>query len=95
MPNQLIGRNQEKTILKEAYESNEAEMISVIGRRRVGKTFLIRTFFENKIDFEISGLQNAESSEQLRNFAERLKEFFPKSIIIQPPKDWLDAFLCL
>ena len=92
---QLIGREQEKNTLQEALTSNEAEMISVIGRRRVGKTFLIRTFFEGQIDFEISGLQNADSSEQLRNFAERLKEFFPKSIIMQAPKDWLDAFFML
>lgn len=55
----IIGGAAEKEILYKALQSNEAEMISVIGRRSVGKTYLIRTVYENKISFEISGLQDA------------------------------------
>lgn len=45
MENVLIGRHQEQAILDKAFASNESEMIAIFGRRRVGKTYLIRTFF--------------------------------------------------
>ncbi len=91
----IIGRTAEKEILHKALVSNEAEMISVIGRRRVGKTYLIRTVYENKIAFEISGLQDATGEEQLRNFANQLRKFSGSTITIPTPKDWLDAFFIL
>ena len=95
MDNIIIGRTAEKEILNKALASNEAEMISVIGRRRVGKTYLIRTVYENKIAFEISGLQDATGEEQLRNFANQLRKFSSSKITIPAPKDWLDAFFML
>lgn len=91
----LIGRKKEKASLEKAYASEEAEMISIIGRRRVGKTFLIQTVFNDKIDFEVSGIQNAQGTEQLRNFTAQLKGFFPQAVLIQTPNDWLDAFILL
>lgn len=92
---QLIGRTAEINILNEALNAKESEMISLIGRRRVGKTFLVRTVYKKHIDFEISGIQHAQGNEQLRNFYQRLREFFPKTTIKKPPKDWLDAFFML
>ncbi len=94
MATQLIGRTQEISLLKEALQSEEAEMISIIGRRRVGKTFLVQQVYQQHIIFEVSGLQDADKSEQLRNFTERLLEFFPDEAM-QVPKDWLDAFFLL
>ncbi len=91
----IIGRITEKEILNKALTSNEAEMISVIGRRRVGKTYLIRSVYEGKIAFEISGLQDATGEEQLRNFANQLRKFSSSKIAIPPPKDWLEAFFIL
>ena len=55
----LIGREAEKAILRDALQSPEAEMVAVIGRRRVGKTFLIKKAYGSDIVFEITGLQNA------------------------------------
>ena len=91
----FIGREQEKSILERALQSDEAEMISVIGRRRVGKTFLINSVYGNKIDFEVTGIQNATRNEQLKNFSSRLKQFAPMALISPAPKDWLDAFFLL
>ncbi len=45
--------------------SKEAEMISVIGRHRVGKTFLIKKIYEKNIAFEWTGIQHAPRKEQL------------------------------
>ena len=55
---QLIGRKEEIAILKKALKSTHAEMVSVIGRRRVGKTFLINHIYKKHIIFSISGTQN-------------------------------------
>ena len=43
----MIGRKKELLSLKEAMESDQSEFIAVYGRRRVGKTFLIRQAFGN------------------------------------------------
>lgn len=91
----IIGRVEEKEVLNKALASTEAEMISVIGRRRVGKTYLVRTVYEGKIAFEISGLQDATGEEQLRNFANQLRKFSRSKITISTPKDWLEAFFIL
>ncbi|MEM7375260.1 MAG: ATP-binding protein, partial [Bacteroidota bacterium] len=95
MIHRLIGRQAEQDILRDALSSPEAEMISIIGRRRVGKTFLVRTVYAHQIVFEISGLQHATGAEQLRNFANQLRKFSGSKIQFPPPKDWLDAFFLL
>jgi hypothetical protein len=42
---EMIGRKSEIAILQKALDSGEAELVAVIGRRRVGKTFLVRTVY--------------------------------------------------
>lgn len=95
MTNVLTGRETEIATLKKALTSSEAEMVSVIGRRRVGKTFLIQSVYQDHIAFEISGLQYAGKVDQLRNFRQRMRVAF-QGLPEQPiPKDWLDAFFQL
>ncbi|MCO6489405.1 MAG: ATP-binding protein [Phaeodactylibacter sp.] len=88
----LIGRIEERKILEKALQSPKAEMVSVIGRRRVGKTFLVKSAYEGRIDFEITGIQNATRQEQLRNFMIQLSGFSKGSFPQTQPKDWLEAF---
>ncbi len=88
----MIGREDEKVIFNKALNSNNAELIPVIGRRRVGKTYLIREFFKGKIDFELVGLKDAKTSQQLRNFSFSLLNSTNKKELLQEPADWLDAF---
>jgi len=95
MKNSLIGRKKEQAILEKAWTSKRAEMVAVIGRRRVGKTFLIRSFFEDNFDFEITGIQDAPQKEQLKNFKTQLDKVANNILPIQQPKDWFDAFLLL
>ena len=52
----IIGRIPEIEILKDALNNNKSELIAVYGRRRVGKTFLIREFYSNHIVFDVTGL---------------------------------------
>ena len=42
----IIGRRQEQSVLSECYGSDKAELVAVYGRRRVGKTFLVKNFFK-------------------------------------------------
>jgi predicted AAA+ superfamily ATPase len=91
----LVGRLSEIKVLKEALVSNEAEMIAVIGRRRVGKTFLIKKTYKDLIEFSITGIQNASFQEQLSNFTYQLNEYSNTSIPIKTPDNWLDAFQIL
>jgi uncharacterized protein len=64
----MIGRNEEIQILNNLLHSKEAELVSVLGRRRVGKTFLIRETFKENIVFEFVGIQNGTRKEQLQAF---------------------------
>jgi uncharacterized protein len=88
----LIGREQEQTALLNAFQSNESEMVAVIGRRRVGKTFLIRTVYAQELAFEITGLQNANLKTQLNNFSLHLKAAFGENAPTEKPENWLAAF---
>jgi len=89
----LVGRKEEIKILDELLHSSKAEMLAVIGRRRVGKTFLIDNIYEKQIIFKQTGVRNASLENQLRSFSNKLQEL--SSEPIEPPKDWLDAFSLL
>lgn len=91
----LIGREKERALLEKALQSQAAELVAVIGRRRVGKTFLVRSVFEGKIRFETVGVRDASLKEQLRNFHFRLKHSFGDLAPEKPPKNWQEAFFAL
>ena len=55
----FIGRKKELEILKKTLYSEEPEMVAVIGRRRIGKTFLVRTAFAGQLDFKLRELKMA------------------------------------
>ena len=89
----MIGRTKEIALLQKLLTSRKPELVAVIGRRRVGKTYLIRSFFEGQIDFEMVGLKDGKLNQQLRNFAYSLKEAKQqKGSLGDVPKDWLEAF---
>jgi uncharacterized protein len=59
----LVGRLKEKKILENALTSKGAELIAIYGRRRVGKTFLVRSVYEKHLVFEFTGVHNANMQE--------------------------------
>lgn len=65
---QFIGRENEIKQLRERFESQSPELVVVYGRRRVGKTFLIRQAFDNRFDFYLTGLYKKSMRRQLENF---------------------------
>lgn len=89
----IIGRENEIKLLTEYENSGKAEFVTIYGRRRVGKTFLIRELFGNKFTFEVSGIVEGEGIDQLKVFTEALMRYGAK--IITPPADWFEAFASL
>ena len=64
----IIGRNAEISELERLRDSGRSEFVMVYGRRRVGKTFLIRKFFHNEFAFQVTGIARGTRQEQLFNF---------------------------
>lgn len=89
----MIGRKQETELLEQAYNSNRSEFIAIYGRRRVGKTFLVRQLFADKIAFTYSGMPNVPTKVQLYNFYRELRAQGCKAQ--SAPKNWTDAFFML
>lgn len=88
----LIGRQAEQEILREVLLSNEAEMVAITGRRRVGKTYLVKAAYGSLIDFEFTGIHNAETETQLENFVITLQKYNRGKLPVQKPTSWLQAF---
>lgn len=90
----IIGRKEEISLLQAAFMSNKSEFVAVYGRRRVGKTFLIRNVFENQFSFQLTGIANSNLKQQLRNFQYVMQTQNPTAEKTAP-KDWFDAFIQL
>ena len=90
----IIGRKEEKTILERVYKSKKAEFLVVYGRRRVGKTFLIRDFFSHKKCkfFHATGLKGGNIKIQLKKFTDALSQTFFDKTPLAVPKNWDGAF---
>ena len=86
----MVGRTAEIKALKRAMESDESEFIAVYGRRRIGKTYLVREFFRNKFVFQHTGLEKGDMRKQLSAFRDSLEDCGLRNC----PQlvGWMDAF---
>lgn len=91
MKETLIGREFETERLTEYLASDRSEFIAVYGRRRVGKTFLVRQVCEDRFAFYVTGMYNATKPDQLTNFAMAMQRCFGTETI-KIEKNWLLAF---
>ena len=93
MRQNIIGRIEEKKLLDAIYHSARSEFVAVCGRRRVGKTFLIKEFFEKELVFHTSGVANSSKKEQISVFYRELQS---RSMHALPSADnWMDIFFLL
>ena len=85
----IIGRNDEILKLRATINSDRSEFVAVYGRRRIGKTFLIRQAY-GTFAFEHTGLRKRGMAKQLEEFARSMShQGYPNC---KKPKDWYEAF---
>jgi uncharacterized protein len=87
----VVGRKSEIAVLNEKYASAKSEFVAIYGRRRVGKTFLVRSTFEEKFTFQLTGLANANLAQQLSNFNLAMKDQCPNAKR-KNATNWMEAF---
>ncbi len=91
----IIGRQEEIALLRTLEQADKSTFVAVYGRRRVGKTYLVRTVFEDRIIFQLTGLARTKTGQQLVNFHAALVRHFPQYEDKPTARDWFQAFLQL
>ena len=93
----IICRDAEIGLLNRLLASNKPEFLAIYGRRRIGKTHLIRSFFEEKncVFFNVMGTKNGSYHNQITHFTQRLGEVFLGGIIPQTKPNWDETFQTL
>lgn len=92
----IIGRKQETAELMNIYHRKQAQLVAVYGRRRVGKTYLIRELFKDNFVFYHTGVSPLELQDtnlieaQLAAFNSSLIQYGEENDV--RPKDWTEAF---
>ena len=89
----LVGREKECNILKRAREDERSHFIAIYGRRRIGKTFLIREAYDYLFTFQHAGLSSGGMKQQLYAFGSSLRDAGLE--IRKTPTNWLEAFAYL
>lgn len=99
MKSLIIAREKEQALLGRLLEEPTAQFLAVYGRRRIGKTFLIREYFDDNFAFRhtaISPLEFEDKDEkllykiQLEEFAHSLEKYGAN--LDSPLDSWFDAF---
>ncbi|MFT3681667.1 MAG: ATP-binding protein [Ferruginibacter sp.] len=91
----VIGRQAAKDILDKALDNNKASLVTVYGRRRVGKTYLIKQHLEKYISFQYQGIHNITTELQLDKFTKALSSQLNNQKPLPTQADWFDAFSLL
>ena len=86
----MIGRHRERELLADIIQETSSNLVAIYGRRRVGKTYLIREHFQNKFTFYHTGIANVSAEIQLENFYKSILEYNSKRC--QYPQNWFKAF---
>lgn len=88
----VVGREIEVKKLVSLLENKNADMVMVYGRRRVGKTYMIKNTYGSKINFHFTGGKLTENEAHLEQWAIKLSEMTAAKIHFEKPKDWMQAF---
>lgn len=89
----MVGRKKEQKRLLDVLARDEAQLVAVYGRRRIGKTFLVRETFGDGFYFQHAGLAHGTLKEQLAAFHDSLIRSGAKDV--PELKNWRQAFNAL
>lgn len=87
----IIGRKNEIALLNQRLDSGKSEFVALYGRRRVGKTFLVKSVFEGKFTFQLTGVAQANFKDQLANFNMAMRKQYPNEVATNA-NNWMEAF---
>ncbi len=95
-PNKVVGRKEEQLILSKVLWNQEAQLVAVYGRRRIGKTFLIKSFFADKIkSINLIGSKRLKNKDLLSHFRDSIVTAGLVNTELPTPNNWNDAFKLL
>ena len=86
----FVARHEERQLLRSAFDADSSQFIAVYGRRRIGKTLLVREAFNRSFTFQHAGLANSGLRDQLSAFSDSLREAGLNNF--NGPTDWREAF---
>jgi uncharacterized protein len=86
----MVGRKKERDLLNDIVKEPKSNLVAIYGRRRVGKTYLIREHFKNQFSFYHTGIADVSLEIQLEEFYKSLKKYY--KLNLSYPKNWFDAF---
>lgn len=88
----VAGRQAEQAQMRQLLETGRSEFLAIYGRRRVGKTFLIRNVYQKELVFQMTGIAHAGMSQQLVNFTAELHNAKKNAEAVTVPDSWFLAF---
>ncbi len=91
----MIGRTAQTKIMLNALRLKKSSFIAVTGRRRVGKTYIIRELYAQHFCFSVTGIQEANLQTQINNFVQKIAEYSGAFPIIGTITNWQDVFILL
>ena len=90
----IVGRSEEIKTLNNFLESERPEFLAIYGRRRIGKTYLIRSYFEDQdvIFFNVTGTKDGSLKEQIDHFTKQIGDIFYHGAQLKAGKNWDKTF---
>jgi uncharacterized protein len=91
----FVGREEEIKTLQSLSNSEQADLVAIIGRRRIGKTYLVKNTFQNQFAFHITGVKNADKHDMIQAFVAKIEELSKSKFPIAAPDNWMETFRLL
>ena len=91
----FVGRVEETALLHSLLHSEQSDLVAIIGRRRIGKTYLVKNAYKNQFSFHITGIKNTSKETMIQAFVAKIEELSKSKFPIAVPDNWLGAFRLL
>jgi uncharacterized protein len=91
----FVGREDELHLLRSLEKQSKSDLVAIIGRRRIGKTSLVKKAYQNQFSFHFTGIKNANKEAIIKAFVDKIAEQSKSKFPIAPPDNWLDVFRLL
>lgn len=96
----IVGRKEEIAEIEKLYNSDRPEFVAIYGRRRVGKTFLVKQALKGRITFQHTGVSPVDQDSDKSRMKTQLESFYYTLLNhglegYKAPRTWMEAFFLL